>query len=80
MRPSHKAWCALGFSVIAYDALAPTGETLSEGMDGWLEGPGKSFTALGTVLLAMHLLNLLEPKHDPVAWLFVGMKVLKRRG
>lgn len=78
MRASTKAWCALGGAVIAYDVLAPPGETLSEGFDSWLDGPGRTATAVATVLIAMHLLNLLEPQHDPVSWLFAGMKVLRR--
>lgn len=78
MRTSTKAWAALGGAVVVYDVFAPEGETLSEGFDSWLEGPGKTFAAVSTVLVAMHLLNLLDAKYDPVSWMFVGMKVLKR--
>lgn len=77
---SHKAWCVLGGSVLIYDALAPEGETLSEGVDGWLEGPSRTVVALGTGLIVMHLLNLLEPKHDPVHWAFGLLKVARYVG
>ncbi len=78
MRPSTKAWAALGIGVLTYDVFAPPGETMSEAFDDWLEGPGKSFAATATVLTVMHLLNLLEPRYDPVCWMFTGMKMVKR--
>jgi hypothetical protein len=74
MRASHKAWCGIGAGVLIYDALSPQGETLSEAFDGWLEGPGKSLASMGVVLLAVHLLNLIDPQHDPVHLLFAGIK------
>lgn len=75
MRASHKAWCALGLGVVIYDILSPPGETMSEAFDGWMDGKGKTYASLGVVVLAMHLLNLVDPKHDPLHLAFTVWKV-----
>ena len=59
MRPSTKAWVALGAGVAAYDVLAPPGETMSERVDDWIEvHPVATITAVGAV--ALHLLNVFD--------------------
>ena len=59
MRPSSKAWVALGIGVVTYDVLAPPGETLSERVDSALENhPMATIAAVGAV--ALHLLNVFD--------------------
>jgi hypothetical protein len=68
MRASEKAWIGLGAGVAAYDVLCPKGETLSEGMDRFLEHDRYRYVALGGVAVtAAHLLNLLPERYDPFA-------------
>lgn len=67
LRPSTIAWGTLAAGVVAWDALCPRGETLSEGLDDALEtAKGRLFlyTAVGAV--AMHLCNLLPDAADPI--------------
>lgn len=67
MRPSGKAWTAIGAGVLAYDILCPQGETLSEGMDGALERPFGRYLAIGAVAITgAHLLNALPERLDPL--------------
>lgn len=74
MRPSTKAWGVLVAGVAAYDVLSPRGETLSEGIDGALEGsPYKRAATLGAIAItALHLSNALPERYDPfhyaLAW------------
>lgn len=62
MRPSSVAWAAIGAGVIAYDVLAPAGETLSERVDDAIEShPIATIAAVGAV--ALHLCNVFESYH-----------------
>lgn len=62
---ANYAWAALAAGIIAYDVLAPDGETLSEGVDRALERhPVATLATIGTV--ALHLANILPPAIDPL--------------
>lgn len=63
MRPSTKAWAVLGAGVVAYDILAPQGETLSEGLDTAVERH-PLITTLAVGAVALHLCNALSPERD----------------
>lgn len=63
-RTSTKAWAVLALGVVTYDLLCPKGETLSEGVDGWLaDKPLATIGAIGATTL--HLLNVLPKRIDP---------------
>lgn len=70
MRPSGKAWLALGAGIGTYNVLCPDGETLSEGADDamvrhrWLV-LWAAFTLVG------HVCNLVNPRYDLLHWVFV---------
>ena len=61
----EKAWLALAGGVILYDALCPEGQTLSEGVDHFLEK--HPVMTLGAIAItAGHLSNLIPEKIDPI--------------
>lgn len=65
MRSGDWAWCALGVGVVAYEAVAPRGELLSEAVDRarttrpWL-------TNAAVVYVALHLLRRWPRRLDPL--------------
>lgn len=59
MRPSEKAWLALGGAVLVYEVLAGEGELLSEAFDRFLDRH-PVLVWVGTVITAAHLLNILD--------------------
>lgn len=74
MRPSTKAWGAIGAGIAAYEVMCPKGETLSERLDPLIEGGRyKRAATLGAIAItALHLSNVLPPTLDPfhyaLAW------------
>lgn len=61
---ARNAWLAIALGVTVYEAAAPKGELLSEGVDRALEAhPFLTHAAIGVT--ALHLLNILPPKLDP---------------
>lgn len=71
MRPSEKAWIALGLGVVIWDVFGPEGETLSEAFDGWISTPlGRVLAVVGTALVVAHLHNMVDSRYDPISWLF----------
>ena len=59
------AWAGIAFGVAGYDIAAPEGQMLSEGVDRALERhPVITTLAIGAV--ALHLLNVLPEKIDPL--------------
>lgn len=66
MRPSTKAWGVLITGVAMYEALCPQNETLSEGLDDFVERPiGKLVVgAIGAITVA-HLINVCPERIDP---------------
>jgi hypothetical protein len=64
IRPSTRAWAALMAGVVTYDLLCPSGETLSEGIDSWMDKrPVVTAGAIGVT--ALHLMNILPNAVDP---------------
>ena len=64
MRTAEKAWLAMGAGIIAYEALCPKGELLSEGVDRALDKhPILTRALIGTT--ALHLVNMLPEAIDP---------------
>lgn len=76
-RPSTVAWVTLAAGVAAYDILCPEGETMSEGVDRALETKYRHLTALGIGMVALHLVNKLPNKVDPLHQL-TALKSLRR--
>lgn len=65
IEPRHKAWVALAGSVICYDLLAKDGQTLSEGVDHYLEK--HPVMTLGAIAItAGHLANIIPESIDPI--------------
>lgn len=77
LKRSDLAWCALALGVVLYDVTAPEGETLSEACDRYLERR-PTLTRIAVMVVARHLLNDVDPRFDPLALLFVGVKALNR--
>lgn len=61
----EKAWLALAGGVILYDVLCPEGQTLSEGVDHFLE-EHKLLTLGAIAITAGHLANIIPQKIDPI--------------
>lgn len=62
---AERGWLAVGAVVLGHELLCGHGETLSEGVDKALEKHPVAVTlAVGTV--ALHLLNVLPEKLDPL--------------
>lgn len=72
MRAADWAWIGLVSGVAVYEAFAPRGELLSEGMDRYLSGRWRWPVRVGVVLVAAHLLNVLPERADPLSWLAVA--------
>lgn len=66
LRPSDRAWIALGAGVLAWDLLCPHGEMLSEASARYTAGrPALSRLLIGYV--AVHLMHLLPARCDPLS-------------
>jgi hypothetical protein len=75
LRYGTKAWLGLAAYLAVVEALAPQGETLSERVDDWLvRHPGKALVHLLVGATALHLINALSPKIDPIHILFTVVK------
>jgi len=77
MRPSDRAWLALGLGVIAYDLTARDGETLSEAVDRYLT-VWPTLTRVAIFAVALHVANGLQPWADPLGGAFVVIRRLRR--
>lgn len=73
MRPSDRAWIALATGVVAYDLLAPAGQTLSEGADHYMINH-PWITRAVAFALAGHVCNLLPPRWDVIHLAFTGIR------
>ena len=77
MKSADWEWCALGAGVLGYDILCEEGQTLSEGADAMmLRHPWA--VRVTAFVLAAHVCNLVKSDYDPVHWMFVGMRRLRR--
>jgi hypothetical protein len=65
VRPADRAWIALAAAVIAYEAFAPRGELLSEGVARW-RAARPAVTHAGIVYLAAHLAGVVPRRVDPL--------------
>jgi hypothetical protein len=77
LRQADRAWIVLGVYVVAYDVLADTEQTLSEGADRYmLKHP---WLTRGVALaVAGHVCNLLPDRYDVIHRLFAGLRAWKR--
>lgn len=69
---ANRAWGVIGIGVLLYEIVANDGELLSEGADRALEAH-PILTRLGVVVVALHLINALPARFDPVHRL-VGLR------
>ncbi|MDD7813717.1 hypothetical protein PP713_14195 [Mycobacterium sp. CSUR Q5927] len=69
MKSADRAWLTLGAGVIAWDATCPAGCTLSEAVDYYLERR-PWLTRAVVALVALHLINALPSRLDPLHLLF----------
>lgn len=66
MRTSTKAWAVLLTGTALYEALCPLGETLSEGLDDFVDRPvGKAVIGAIGIITVAHLCNTLPEQVDP---------------
>lgn len=73
MRPADRAWIALATGVVAYDVLAPPGQTLSEGADHYmLRHPWVTRAVAAAV--AGHVCNLLPNRFDVIHQMFKAVR------
>ncbi|GFG74625.1 DUF7427 family protein [Mycobacterium botniense] len=82
MRPSDKAWIALGVALVAgvgaWDALCPRGETLSDASRRYTQThPLLTYGVIGTVV--GHLAGWLHPAVDPIHLTGAGIRWITRR-
>lgn len=76
MTAGERAWLALGCGVVSYNLAAEDGQMFSEVVDEWLlEHPW--LTRGVVVLVALHLLNALPSRADPVSLLFAARRLLR---
>lgn len=77
VRPSDKAWIALGVGVFGYDAFCGPGETMSEGADRYMRHHPwlVRFVAFA---LAAHVCNLVPDRFDAVHQMFVSVRRIRR--
>lgn len=71
MRYAAKGWLGLAAYLVVVEAFAPKGETLSEGVDDWMEKhPGKAIWYGLVAIFAAHLINLIPERYDPIHRVF----------
>lgn len=73
MKPADRAWIALGIGVVAYDIMAPAGQTLSEGIDAYLL-KRRLCTEIALALVYLHCSNKIPDRCDPIHLLFGAIK------
>lgn len=77
LRPADRAWLALAGGVAVYELAASEGELLSEAADRYmLHHPW--LVRVIAFSLAAHVCNLIAPKFDPLHWLFVAKRLIRR--
>lgn len=78
MTPADKAWVTLGAGILAYDMLAPPGETLSEGADRYMLRHRWLVRGVACALTG-HVCNLVPARYDVIHLAFSAMRHLIRR-
>jgi hypothetical protein len=77
LQPSDVAWIGLGLGVIAWDLLCPDGEMLSEASRRYAKN--HQLVAFGVVAsVGAHLLDLIPRWADPIHWVGVGLRRIRR--
>lgn len=77
MRPSDRAWIVLGAGVVAWDTSCGDGNTLSEAADAYLlSHPWLTRAVVAAV--ALHLTNAVPQTLDPIHWLFLAARGVRR--
>jgi hypothetical protein len=78
MRPSDRAWIALGLGIFAWDALCDDGEMLSEASARYAKNhPVLAYAVIGSV--AAHLAGNIPRWADPIHAVGVMLRHLKGR-
>lgn len=77
MSPAAKAWAVLAAWVIGWDLLSTEGQTLSEGVDRWIER-NPATTRLAIAIVALHLGNALPAQADPLHLALVAARKVWR--
>ncbi|QFG08887.1 hypothetical protein PBI_MALAGASYROSE_37 [Mycobacterium phage MalagasyRose] len=73
MRAADRAWLTIAAVVLTYEAGAPRGELLSEGVDRYLvRRPWVTRVVVG--YLGAHLLNLIPERVDPLTRIAVALR------
>lgn len=73
MKPSDCAWIALGMGILAWEALCPPGELLSQAADRYrTTRPVVTHAVVGYI--ALHLLRQWPRQADPLHWLAEVLK------
>lgn len=75
-REAALGWVVVGAVVLTYEVIAPDGQLLSEGIDRALEKHPIA-TRIGVGLVAMHLLNLIPDRVDPVHRLALLLRITR---
>lgn len=78
MTPADRAWLTLGTGILAYDLLAPPGETLSEGADRYMLRHRWLVRGVAFALTA-HVCNLIPNRFDPIHRLFLTARWTRTR-
>lgn len=76
MRPGDRAWVVLGAGVATYEILAD--DLLSYAADRWILAHPWT-TRLGVACVALHLINALPEKYDPLHYVFGVKRMFRRR-
>lgn len=71
---AKRGWALIAATVIAHEIFCPPGELLSEGADRLVDRHPLLTRAAG-LMVASHVLNLVNEKADPI---HQGLKLLKR--
>lgn len=77
LRPGDRAWLALGFGIVSYEALAVPNELLSEAADRYMLSRPWIVRAVAFAVAA-HVANAIPSRVDPIHGLFALSRKLRR--
>jgi hypothetical protein len=76
VRPSDRAWLALGVGVLTYDVACRDGEMLSQASARYArEHPVAAYAVVAAV--ALHLVDRIPAAVDPIHWVGIGLRGLR---